>query len=257
VLELSKEQQVELRRQITVRNLELWYASWESFCIEYGFGIDDGTGHVKFTEEQRRRIANMDETKFSMDGADGGIGGRPANSSTITNITRSGTGCNKANMSITLMCGSNAAGEPLPVHVMLSSDAQEDNFVVYYRWIAAMPRIQGIFGHESVNEYCAQVTVNKKGGSDSRVLSQCLTAYQERLYPDAADVPGKRILYKIDGGPVLLDEKALAEDHNRGVYLFNGVQNTTAVTQETDQNYGLFKSDVRCNTAKLTSDIVR
>jgi hypothetical protein len=75
VLELSKEQQVELRRQMwtTVHNLELLYDSWESFCIEYGFGIDDGTDHVKFTEEQRRRIANMDEMKFSMDGADSGI----------------------------------------------------------------------------------------------------------------------------------------------------------------------------------------
>jgi hypothetical protein len=154
------------------------------------------------------------------------------------------------------MCGSNAAGEPLPVHVMFSSYAQEENFVVDYRWIAAMPRIQGIFGHKIVNEYCAQVTVNEKGGSDSRVLSQCLTAYQERLYPNAADVPGKIILYKIDGGPDRLDEKALAEARTRGVYLFPGVQHTTAVTQETCQNHGLFKSDVRWNIAKLTSDLV-
>jgi hypothetical protein len=156
VLELTKEQHVELRRQMwtTVCNLKLWYNSWEYFCIEYGFGIDDGTDHVKFTEEQRRRIANMDETKFSMDGADGGIGGRPANSITIANITRSGTRCNKASMRSTLVCGYDAAVEPLPVHVMFSSNAQEDNFVIDYRWIAAMPKIQGIFGHESVNEYC-------------------------------------------------------------------------------------------------------
>jgi hypothetical protein len=174
VLEISKEQQVELRHQMwmTVRNLELWYDSWESFCTEYGFVIDDGTGHVKFKEEQIRRIANMDETKFSMDGADGGIGGRPENSITIATITSSGTSCNKASMNITLMCGSNAAGEPLTVHVMLYSDAQEENFVADYRWIAAMPRIQGIVGDESVNEYCSQVAVNKKGGSNSRVLSQ-------------------------------------------------------------------------------------
>jgi hypothetical protein len=127
VLELSKEQQVKLRHKIwmTVHNIELWYDSWESFCIGYGFGIDDVTGRVKFTEEKKRRIANMDETKFSIDGADGGIGGRPANSITIANITRSGTGCNKVSMSSTLICGYNAAGEPLPVRVMFSSDAQE------------------------------------------------------------------------------------------------------------------------------------
>jgi hypothetical protein len=50
------------------------------------------------------------------------------------------------------------------------------------------------------------VTVNEKGGSDSRVISQCLTDYQERLYPDAADVPGNMILYKINDGPGRLDE---------------------------------------------------
>jgi hypothetical protein len=239
VRELSKEQQVELWRQMwtTVHNLELWYDSWESFYIEYGFGIDDGTGHVKYTEEQRRRIANMDETKFSMDRADGGIGGiggRPTNSITIANITRSGTGYNKASMSSTLMCGTNAAGEPPPVHVMFSSNAQEENFVVDCHWVAVMPKIQGIFEHESINECCAQVIVNEKGGSDRRVLSQCLTDYQERLYPDADDVPGKRILCKINGGPGRLDEKALSEARTRSVYLFPGVQNTTAVTQETD-----------------------
>ena len=41
------------------------------------------------------------------------------------------------------------------------------------------------------------------------------------------------------------------------MYLFPGVQNTTSVTQETDQNYGLFKSDVRWNIAKLKSYLVR
>jgi hypothetical protein len=34
------------------------------------------------------------------------------------------------------------------------------------------------------------------------------------------------------------------------------VQKTTAVTQETDQNYGLFNYDGRWNIAKLTSDLV-
>jgi uncharacterized protein YfbU (UPF0304 family) len=34
------------------------------------------------------------------------------------------------------------------------------------------------------------------------------------------------------------------------------VQNTTHVTQETDQNYGLFKSDIRRNIHVLTSDLV-
>jgi hypothetical protein len=140
---------------------------------------------------------------------------------------------------------------------MFSSDAQEEKMVLDYRWIADFPRVQGRYGHDLVEEYCAQLTVNEKGGSDCRTLQQCLTAYQQRLWPDAADIPGKRVLYKIDGGPKRLDEGALAESRARGIYLSPGVQNTTHVTQETDQKYGQFKSDVRSNIAALTADLVR
>jgi hypothetical protein len=195
-LELSKEQQVELRRKMwtTEVNLKDWFDRWEEFCIEYRFGDDDGTGDVVFSEEQKRRICNMDETKFSTDGSVGGIGGRPANSVTTSETTRAGIVTNKSSLSITLICGSNTAGEPLPVNVMFSSDAHEETYSIDYRWIVDFPRVQGIFGHEDVHEYCTQLTVNAKCGSDCHILNQCLTGYQERLYPDTADVPGKRRL---------------------------------------------------------------
>jgi hypothetical protein len=51
-LELSREVQVELWRQIwtTATNLGDWYAHFESFCIEYGFGNNGGCGKVGFTD---------------------------------------------------------------------------------------------------------------------------------------------------------------------------------------------------------------
>jgi hypothetical protein len=145
-------------------------------------------------------ICNMDKTKFSTDGSDGGIGGRPANSATISETTRAGTSTNKSSLSSTLMCGSNVAGDPLHVHVIFSSDDQEENYSIDYRWITDFPGVQGIFGHEDVHEYCTQLTMNDKGGSDCRVLNECLNGYQERLYPDADYVPGQRLVYNIDGG---------------------------------------------------------
>ena len=51
----------------------------------------------------------MDETNFSLDGSDGGRGGRPASSITISGAIRPGTSANKSNVASTLMCGSNAA----------------------------------------------------------------------------------------------------------------------------------------------------
>jgi hypothetical protein len=108
---------------------------------------------------------------------------------------------NKASMASTLMSGSNAAGEALPVHIMFSSDAQGENYQVDARWIANFPRVVARFGNEEDQEFCAQVMVNMKGGSDSRVLHQALVCYTRRLYPYASDLPGHRVLYKIDGGP--------------------------------------------------------
>jgi len=42
--------------------------------------------------------------------------------------------------------------------------------------------------------------------------------------PDAADISGKRLLSKIDGGPGRLDVQSLAEMRELGCYLFPGVQ---------------------------------
>jgi hypothetical protein len=100
------------------------------------------------------------------------------------------------------------------------------------------------------------VITDERGGTGGRVLHHSLSCYTDRLYPNTADLFGRRVLYKIDGGPGRLAEGMLADCHDHDIYLFPGVQNTTHVTQETDQNYGLFMSDIRRNIQILTSDLV-
>ncbi len=73
------------------------------------------------------------------------------------------------------------------------------------------------------------------------------------LYPDALDIPCKRVLIKVDSGPGRLNIELLAELRLLGWYLYPGVPNTTAVSQETDQNYGPFKSQFRSNLATITN----
>jgi hypothetical protein len=181
----------------TVKNLDEWYDRWQSFCLEFGFADDDGQGGITFSEEQKRCIVSMDETKFSTDGSDGGIGGRPANSIVMLGSARYGTDVNKASMSSTLMCGSNTVGEALPIHVMFSSDAQAENYQVYPRWLADFPRVRERFGHDDEEELCAQVTLNERGVTDGHVLHQSLSCYTERLYADAADLVDRCVLYNI------------------------------------------------------------
>jgi hypothetical protein len=83
------------------------------------------------------------------------------------------------------------------------------------------------------------------------VLSIVLLKYSELLYPDSRDEDGHHICFKIDGGPGRLNLQMLAELCLIGIYLFPGMLNTMHVTQETDQNYGLFKSQLRKNLQTL------
>jgi len=72
------------------------------------------------------------------------------------------------------------------------------------------------------------------------------------LYLDMADVPGKRVLMKVDSGPGRMNTEMLAELRLKGMYLMPGVPNTTQVTQETDQSYGQYKSIYRRNLRLLS-----
>jgi hypothetical protein len=113
-ISLDSESLIELRRQIwtTYGNLTTWFDGWESFMVNKGFATRENDGNIIFSPSQMRHIINLDETKLSLEGSDGGIGGRPANVIIIKNICRSGTATNKTgNVSSTLMCSSNAAGK--------------------------------------------------------------------------------------------------------------------------------------------------
>ncbi len=54
-------------------------------------------------------------------------------------------------------------------------------------------------------------------------------------------------MIKADSGPGRTCKELLAELRHMGFILFPGVPNTTAVTQETDRNYGPFKTQFRVN----------
>jgi hypothetical protein len=48
-------------------------------------------------------------------------------------------------------------------------------------------------------------------------------------------------MVKVDSGPGWLQENILAKARTLGFIVYPGVPNTTAVTQETNQNYGPFQ----------------
>jgi hypothetical protein len=55
---------------------------------------------------------------------------------------RPGTAANKIGYSSSLICGSNAAGEPLPIFIAFSSEAEnEDNYKVRGDWLIDIPKV--------------------------------------------------------------------------------------------------------------------
>ena len=96
--------------------------------------------------------------------------------------------------------------------------------------------------------------MNEKGGMNSVELQKYIDKAILPLYPDIADVPTKRVICKVDSGPGRTNGDMLAQLRLRGFYLFPGVPNTTSVTQETDQNYGPFKTYYRKNIELLSQE---
>ena len=73
------------------------------------------------------------------------------------------------------------------------------------------------------------------------------------IYRDAADVPVKQVITKVDSSPSRSNIEMLTRLRLIGCYIIPRVPNTTQVAQETDQSYGIFKSNYRINIGKLAT----
>jgi hypothetical protein len=90
-LNVSKEVVGELHRQVwtTYDNLEQWFDSWENTLVTLGFAFKDADkGDILISEEQKRRIVNMDKTTLSLNGSDGTVGGQPSLTVSVHGINR-------------------------------------------------------------------------------------------------------------------------------------------------------------------------
>ncbi len=210
---------------------------------------------IKISPSQLRRIVNLDETNISLDGSDGNTGGRPSVVFMNSKHANPGKAVSKAGQGVTMIGGSNAAGEPFPPHFQFPSEAQsKETKRVHAALVEDMLDIFVQFGHPEKRRLWATVGMNPKGGMDNIEFHKYLLTLVPCLFPDAANVPGKRVMIKCDSGPGRDSLELLADLRVRGIYLFPAVPNSSAVTQEMDQCYGPFKSGVRQNLDVLFQD---
>ena len=172
---------------------------------------------------------------------------------TAPDVAGGATAVNKSGYSSTIICGSNAAGEPVPPHFQLKSLAKhEENQWISVDWFMATKNVWAQFGFEARRSFPCTFGMNEKAGMNAIELDKYITNSILPLYPDLEDKPGKRVIMKADSGPGRMNVDMLAKLRLQGLYLIPGVPNTTGQTQETDQNYGPFKSLFRANIRALS-----
>jgi DDE superfamily endonuclease len=257
--EVGKAIVIEQRRVqwTTQYNLDVWFSTFKELLIELGFGrerqrTEPGEGEIVFFENQKERIINFDETDGSIDDTNGQRGGRPPVVFFATDVSGGATAVNKSGYSSTIICGSNAAGEPIPPHFQLKSVAEDKNMRLSIEWFTGTKDVKVKFGHRHLKAFPCTFGANEKAGMTSTELDKYLHSAILPLFPDIADRPGKRVIIKLDSGPGRTNLEMLAKLRLQGCYIVPGVPNTTGKTQETDQNYGPFKSAYRSNIRTLT-----
>jgi len=244
-LNAGKINHVEERRVkwTTFTNLDLWFSAWEKMLDEYGFiERDPMDGKAAIPQQMLRNILNFDETSLSLDGSTVTRGGRPPVVYQDPRLPQLGKSTSKTSQTTTMITGSNAWGEALPPHFQFMSSAQtEEGKQIRDESVLFTRRIVGKFGLKEETTLPVTLGVNEKGGMDDGEFSLYLKNSIMPLYPDAAPEKGKWVILKCDSGPGRMNINLLADLRSHGFILFPGVPNTTAVTQETDQNYGSFK----------------
>ena len=251
---VGKNNNAEQRRIMwtTYYNLKIWFDNWERNLLELGFAKKED-GKTVIPKEQLARILNIDETCLVMDGSSSQRGGRPAVIFTTNSLPNLGNATIKNSVSSTMITGSTPYGESLPPHFQFGTAAKSTELMKIRAEVDRfLVKVKGKFGFEEERELPCTVAMNEKGGMDEKEFRlYCLNSIVP-LYPDAEDLPGKRVMIKVDSGPGRLNKDLLAELRLLGFYLYPGVPNTTAVTQETDQSYGPFKTQFVTNLNELS-----
>lgn len=259
LFDIGRVNTVEQRRLqwTTSFNSGVWFDTWKHSLIGLGFARvkgdtdTDASGEVVLFENQSFRIVNLDETDGSLDDTSGQRGGRPPMVFTRPDMPGGCTSVNKSGYSATIICGSNAAGEPLPLHFQLRTLAKTDEGEwISVDWFAKVPYVRARFSRKEIRNLPCTFGLNEKAGMNAIELHKYISKAILSLFPDVSDEPLKRVIIKLDSGPGRMNVDMLAELRLKGVYVIPGVPNTTHVTQETDQNYGLFKSTY-CTNLRL------
>ena len=256
-LDLGKPNKIEQRRRnkwSTYYNINLYFNSLKAFLIDNGFAkeasasfkLSTGSELEWATEDQGRRIANIDETALVLDNTEKGKGGRPSAAFYDPKIAACATqGTHKSSYHATMVAGTFASGEKFPEHFQIPSDAKDRNNEGFsVEFIEDMLHTKAQYLHSKTKTFSPSYGVNVKGGMNKEDFGEyILKNFAPLVAPDTCDKPGKRVMLLVDGGPGRTNEEMLHQLRMMGIYLFpSGPPNTTHILQVLDMLFGPFKT---------------
>ena len=243
-LEVGKPNRVEQRRNkwSTYYNLNLWFSSVKAWLIDMGFAKeapeDEPAELVWTSADQGSRIANMDETGLFLDNTKPGQGGRPGVAFYNPRIAKAPTqAAHKSSYHCTMVSGSFASGEKFPEHFQIPTEAERDNQGVAVEFIEDMQLTKAQYLNGIPRVFSVTYGVNEKGGMNKDDFREyIMNNFVPLVANDVADIPGKRVVLFVDGGPGRTNEEMLMELKLLGIYLFpSGPPNTTHILQVSKQ----------------------
>ena len=176
-----------------------------SWALQGGKLEDEvGEGEIVFSPHQLNCIINLDESGLTLDGINSLSGGISSTRfGSANNLIPNGCDqTNKSSCRITLIAGSTAAaGHPLPPHFQLQSVADDVNKRIQQSFVKGAPIVCGVYGSNRMVSNDITVNCNKTTGMDTVEFRKYLEDAICPLYPEASDIPGKRVLPIFDSGP--------------------------------------------------------
>ena len=133
--------------------------------VEFNFAGVGDDGELTLTEEQLRRIQNIDRIKLNLDASKMHVGGRPVVAFYNPHLPIASRSVAKSSLACTGIFGSNAAGECVPPHFQLPTSATaEEREKVQYEFLTHILDTSGKFGCTEERSWPCTIWMNKEGG---------------------------------------------------------------------------------------------
>ena len=258
---------------LTSSNLTIWFGGYVDNLVDHkflpawcrGMGYDPHAAPIEIAENIKARMLNGDESHQKLSN-EGDKRGPRATVYVSSQLGRAGKRTFTYQKHATVLHLVNYKGEVSAPHIMLATDAaaakkgkagegaKESSIRVNPEWTFGVPRVNGYWGHTTLQTFEPSFVLNEKGGMEGGGFEQFMDHQIYPKYPNMApewefDADGGvvkgPVFAQFDAGPDRYSDISLRsriDAFERGPILFPGLPNGTAANQVCDDLFGVYKT---------------